>query len=126
VKEPAHRGWSELTSVQSGGYRSTSAAAGSSSIGRGQHGSKLSEFVVAKKQDRASPHLFRASLYGGGVKAVNDFLEAKDLSVYLRLVLSNTLIPSYTISGSGDRSTESLPLNLTKIELQSNPGTPPP
>ncbi|MGE5276873.1 MAG: Hcp family type VI secretion system effector [Acidobacteriota bacterium] len=113
VKEPAHRGWIELTSMQWGVGRAITTPAGAS---RERSAPSVSEIVVTKPMDSASTHLFRESLDGKGVDVVIDFV--KDGTVYLQVNLSNTLIASYSISGRGRNSMESLSLNFTKIEFK--------
>ncbi len=122
VTESAHRGWIELSSAQFGVGRNISSPSGGSASREGP--SKVSEIVVTKPQDCSSVHLFSEALTGKGGTVFIDFV--KDGAVYLRLTMSNTLIASYNISGSGRDAMESLSLNFTSVEFKSNPGTPPP
>jgi type VI secretion system secreted protein Hcp len=108
VTEPAHRSWIELTSVQLPANRSSA-----------------SEIIVSKMADSASTGLFRESVNGQGVPAVIDFVR-DDGTVYLRIEMSGTMIASYSVSGTGDSSMETLTLNFTKLEFKSTPGTPAP
>ncbi len=117
VDEPAHRGWIELGSAQFGVHKR--------SAGDGTAPPSVSEIFVTKSTDNASSGLFRESVAGKGVTAFIDFVK-DDGSVYLRLTLTNTLIASYSISGQGERPTETLTLNFTKIEFKQTPGDPPP
>ncbi len=114
--EDAHRGWIELTSFGWG-------------VGRGSGGGgsvpSVSEAVVTKGQDSASPALYRESVSGQPVDAYIDFVR-DDGSVYLRIAMSGTMISGWALSGSGDNPTESITLNFTKVDVQNNPGTPPP
>jgi type VI protein secretion system component Hcp len=111
VKEPAHRGWIELESAQLGQRRGGSPTS--------------SEIVLTKKPDSASVHLMREAISGKGVKAIIEFVRA-DGSVYLRIEMKDTLISSYSISGTGGNATEMLSLNFKEIEFHNIPGTPAP
>ena len=121
VTEPAHRGWIELMSMQWGVGRAIQSPQGATREGSAP---SVSEIVVTKRQDSASTRLFNESMVGKGAKVVVEFV--KDGTVYLRLVLSNTLISGYSISGGAksDRPMESLTLNFTKVEWVNMPGTP--
>lgn len=120
VQQPAHRRWIELWSVQMGTYRS-----GGGGTHRGTGSANLTEISVTKGLDAASSGLYREALTGQGVTAWIDYVDS-DGDVYLRVEMKETLVSSYSISGSGDRSTESLTLNFTKVFFTSRPGTPPP
>ena len=67
-------------------------------------------------------------LYGGeqNMTTINmtEFKEEHKLEVYLKLTLTNTMISGYSLSSGGDRPSESLSLNFTKVEvkmLQNDP-----
>jgi type VI secretion system secreted protein Hcp len=124
VKEPAHKSWIELTSVQWGVGRGMNAPAGQSSF-REASVPDVTEIVVGKMMDEASPLLFQESLIGHGVTAVIDLVR-DDGSVYLRLTMSETLISGYNTSSGGDKPTETLLLNFKKVDVKMDPGTPPP
>jgi type VI secretion system secreted protein Hcp len=119
VKEPAHRSWIELASVQLGSSRIVTPS------NRPREYPSLREIIAAKKPDSASTHLFRESLRGEGVLAIIDFVSA-DGSVFLRVEMSGTLISSYTVSAGGHSPMEAFTLNFTKFEFKYTPGTPPP
>jgi type VI secretion system secreted protein Hcp len=120
VKEPAHRGWIELTSAQFGSVRRSRPLDGR----EGRDGSSnATEITVTKKSDSTSVHLFREGLSGKEVVAVIDFAKP-DGSVYLRVEMTGTLISSYNLSESGKNPTESLTLSFTKVEITNIPGTP--
>ncbi len=122
VKEPAHRGWIELTSFQWGVGRSVTSVG---SATRESSAPSVSEIVVTKLHDSASTRLFNESVAGQGTKAIIDFVKG-DGTVYLRLVLDNTMVSGYSISGGGGatRPSETVTLNFTKVEFQNLPGTP--
>lgn len=131
VTEPAHSGWIELMSVQWGVSRGVGSPVSPGGWKEGS-GPSVSEISVTKKTDRASNRLMNESLSGKGVTAVVDHVKDSGgvATVYLRLTMSETLISSWQISGSGGKGdqsppTESLTLSFTKIEFEQFPGTPP-
>ena len=121
AKEPAHRGWVEVTSAQLGAFRRSP----SRDRERPDESPSITDIVVTKKTDSSSPQLQREALGGQAVAAVIDFVDDGG-SVYIRLELSGTVISSWSISSGGAKPSESLTLNFTKIEFKKTPGTPPP
>jgi type VI secretion system secreted protein Hcp len=107
VTESAHYGWIELKSFSFGVQRSTT-----------------NEIRVTKGSDSASAALQQQALSGSSVDATIDLIRDEG-GVSLRIVMSETMISSITVSGSGDTPLESITLNFTKVDLQNNPGTPP-
>ena len=82
----------------------------------------MSEITITKAQDTATIKLIDASFQGEG-KTVNiDFCKTDKgkLEVYLTYTLTNTMISGYSISSGGDRPSESLSLNFTKVEVKMN------
>jgi type VI secretion system secreted protein Hcp len=81
----------------------------------------VSEIVVTKLQDSASTDLFRQSMWGEGATVQIDFVRALPdgkPEVYMSITLENTLVSSFSVSGSGgagDKPMESLALNFTKV-----------
>jgi len=119
-------GWIELQSAQLGQLRRnsspTGAGRGPTSIGE----RSVQEIVITKLQDSASTALFREAINGEGKLVVIAFV--KDGKAYMTIVLQNTLIGSYSLSGSGgDGSTspmESLSLNFAKITFDTSSTSP--
>ncbi|HLA95447.1 MAG TPA: type VI secretion system tube protein Hcp [Pyrinomonadaceae bacterium] len=103
-----YKGWIELGSSQLGNHRSGTAS--------------VSEVVVTKSQDSSSSRLFEESLRGTGKKVSIDFVKGNE-APYMGLELEDTVISSYSISGSSgsDKPTESLSLNYAKITYSSKP-----
>lgn len=64
--------------------------------------------------------LLTAALQGDGVKVKFDFCRTnKDqMEIYLAFELENVMISGYSASSGGDRPSESLSLNFTKITLK--------
>ncbi len=115
------KGWIELESVQLGQHRSIRSPTGSARE-RESQSPNISEIVATKYQDSSSTALFKQALWGEGKKVTIVFVKIdKDSSQeYLRIILENTLISSFTTSGSGgaDRPMESFTLNFTKITFE--------
>jgi type VI secretion system secreted protein Hcp len=129
VNSAGHENWVELGSFQWGvGRGITAADAGSNSDREGSLPS-VSEIVVTKTTDSASPNLFRASC-GKGPAATSqpctiDFCttDANNPQTYLQFQLDNTLVSGYSMSSGGDRPSESISLNFTKITMNNTPET---
>ena len=80
----------------------------------------FSEIVCTKGQDEASLALLEAAW--GGSEAVDAEIhfvrtENKKMDVYLKYKLNDVLISGYSLSSGGDRPSESLSLNYSKIEF---------
>jgi len=126
VKAKGYEGWIELQSAQIGTSRNIT-----NSTGRGTNREvslpTVQEIVVTKFQDSASTALFREALSGSGKLIVIAFVKG-DATAYLQIVLQNTLISSYSVSGHGgdnhDRPMESLSLNFAKVTYETLPRSP--
>jgi type VI secretion system secreted protein Hcp len=113
----------EISSFQFGVGRGIGSPTGSSSD-REASTPSVSEVVVTKALDNASSTLFKEGLSGEGkATAVLSFVRTdKDGGkVYFLITLSNVMVSGYSVSSGGDRPTESVSLNFTKIELKFTP-----
>lgn len=113
-----HEQWIELTSYQFGASNPDPRAASAPSV---------SELVVTKSVDLSSPLLFQA--VGAGTAFANALLDvtrtaAGQTQTYMKYELSDVFITSYSVSSSGERPTESLSLNFTKVEFSYFPQLP--
>ena len=114
-----HNGWIELQSAQIGAHRQEI-------VGNRDSGAPaISNIVITKNQDSASPLLFQESLAGKGRKVTIDFVKiekGKEVT-YLSIEIEGAMISSYTISGGGDmdRAMETLSVSFTKIVYGSKP-----
>jgi len=115
-----HAKWIELNSFQWGVGRGISSPTGGS-MDRESSAPSVSEIVVTKAQDVATTKLLDEALQGEGKKVQIDFCKTDKgkLETYMQYVLENTLISGYSISSGGDRPSESLSLNFTKIEFKN-------
>jgi type VI secretion system secreted protein Hcp len=120
VTSAGHEKWIELSSLQWGCGRGMTSPTGSGSD-RESSTPSVSEVVVTKVTDGSSSNLFRTSLgFGPGAEGKTvkiDFVktDVEKPEPYLQIELTNTLISGFSMSSGGDRPSESLTLNFTKI-----------
>ncbi len=109
-------GWVEVGSFQFGIGRGIASATGGSTD-RESSAPSVSEIVVTKTMDKSSYRWMEESLWGEGVDVQIDFCKTdKDkLEVYTSYKLYDCMVSGYSVSSGGDRPTESLSLNFTKI-----------
>ena len=116
VTEGNHKDWIELSSFQWGVGRGISSPTGASAD-RESSAPSVSEVVVTKTQDISSVGLLTEAFQGDGVNAQIDFLRTnKDqMDVYMTIELVNVMISGFSTSSGGDRPSESITLNFTKL-----------
>ena len=131
VTDKAFTGWIELSSFQWGiGRGITSPTSGSEADREGSLPS-VSEIVITKNQDSASGNLMRA------VCGTGDFAKGKTVKIdfvrtgsgggsekYLEFEMENTLVSGWSQSSGGDRPSESVTLNFTKVSFTYTPSGP--
>ncbi len=123
AKVDGHDGWINVESVQLGVGRSITQSG--SSATRDTSNPNFSEITLSRQTDRASTDLFIQAACGQSLgKAEIHFLQVagadKSPQVYLIYELSDVLVSSYSISSGGEKPTESVGLNFTKIQTQYN------
>lgn len=125
VTEEKHKEWIELNSFQWGVGRSISTPVGHAA-NRESSSPSVSEIVVTKHMDIASVGLLQAAL--GGEDPVDTHIEFTQTSgskgeqrVFLKFELKNTMISGFSMSSGGDRPSESITLNFTKIHEEFTP-----
>ena len=121
VTASGHVHWIELSSFQWGISRSISSPTGSIAD-RESTAPSVSEIKVTKSLDSSSPYLFKEALIGEGQTVTIDFVKNVTTGpglVYLEIVLTNTLVSGFSTSSGGDRPTESLSLNFTKVQYKN-------
>jgi len=121
VTSDSHKGWIELNSFQWGVGRGISSPTGASAD-RESSAPSISEITVTKQQDVATTKLLDEALQGEGKKVQIDFVKTDKgkLETYMFYKLEDAMISGYSISSGGDRPSESLSLNFTKIEFKGN------
>jgi len=113
-----HSKWIDIGSVQWGIGRGISTPTGSTANREASEPS-ISEITITKTMDNSSPKIFTESATGRKGKTVKIHFVSTGSpgETYVEYTLTNTLISGYSISSGGDRPTESLSLNFTKIEF---------
>jgi type VI secretion system secreted protein Hcp len=120
VTAEGHEKWIELTSFDWGVGRDISSPTGASAD-RESSAPSVNEITVTKATDESTPKLFDEAYRGSGQHAQIDFCKTDQgaLEVYLTLNLENCMISSDSLSSGGDRPTESLSINFTKVEIKN-------
>lgn len=114
-----HTQWINLTSVKMGVGRAVSSVGGGKD--RESSNPSLSEVTVTKDMDVASTKLWMQALGGKALgKCEIHWLQQQDnkSKVYLTLELEEALISSYGMGSNGERPTESISLNFTKVSYK--------
>ena len=125
VKAKGYEGWIQLQSAQLGTNRNITTSTGRGT-NREASAPAIQEVVITKLQDSVSTALYRETLGGEGKLIVIAFVK-EDGTSYTTIVLQNTLISSYNVSGPGggdSRPTESLSINFTKVTFEMSPTSP--
>jgi type VI secretion system secreted protein Hcp len=126
VTAKGYEGWIQLQSAQLGTNRNITTPTGRGT-NREATAPATQEIVITKLQDSVSTALYKESLYGEGKLIVIAFVK-EDGTTSMTLVLQNTLISSYSVSGHGgvtdSRPTESLSINFTNITFEMSPTSP--
>ena len=118
VTEATHTNWIELSSVNWGVNRPVSNPAGSATA-RVVAAPRFSELVVAKDEDIATIPLIQESLAGEPKLVKIDFVrtDQERVEVYYSIELTETVITGLSQGSVGERPTESLTLNFTRISF---------
>jgi len=117
-KRDGYDKWIEVDSLQFGVGRGISSASGATS--RQASEPSVSEVVFTKSMTIDSGDLFFQSLCGTGVKAEFHVINtnSKTNKPYFTVTLEDTMISGYSVSSGGDRPSESISLNFTKIAFK--------
>ena len=116
-----HEKWVQVDSLQFGVGRAISISSGGAD--RDTSNPSFSEITVSKSMDISSPDIFAEAIAGKAPdKAEIHFVQTAGTDakpqVFLKLTLLKPLVSSYSMSSGGERPTESLSINFTKIEYQ--------
>lgn len=119
-ESPTHPGWIEVSSFQWGAGRGAGLPTGGAA-GREASAPSVSEVVVTKTTDSASPFLMKCAASGCHYKKVTLAVRKAGGEQLLTYILTDVMVSGYHVSGSsgGDRPQESMTLNFAKMELQS-------
>jgi len=126
VKAKGYEGWIQLQSAQLGTNRNITTSTGRGT-NREASAPAIQEVVITKLQDSVSTAFYKEALYGEGKLIVIAFVK-EDGTSYTTIVMQNTMISSYSVSGHGgvtdSRPTESLSLNFANITFEMSPTSP--
>ncbi|MBX9748980.1 MAG: type VI secretion system tube protein Hcp [Roseococcus sp.] len=115
-----HKQWIEVNSFQFGVGRGISSGVGGGSK-REASAPSVSEIVVTKTFDIASPLLLKEAVGGKAVEAKIEITQTDNSGKHVafqKYILTDTLISGYSVSSGGDRPSESVSLNFTKIDSE--------
>ena len=114
----SHEQWITCDSITWGGGRAIGTPTGSAK-NREASMVSISEVVISKNQDNASPELLKRSYVGTDGEDVTIHLATtsnEGVNTIMELKLTNTLVSGFSVSSGGDRPSESVSMNFTKIE----------
>lgn len=121
VTQENHKGWIDIVSVSLGVARHVTTPVGRAA-NRESSEPTVSDISISKAVDSASVPIFQESVTSskGGMSVTIDFCNTDDGGhPYMQYILSNALVSSYSVSGSGDSPPmEQLSLNYTKLEFK--------
>jgi type VI secretion system secreted protein Hcp len=123
VSEKGHEKWLDVHSLQFGIGRGISTPTGNTG-NREASLPSVSEVTITRTMDGASAYLMQAVLGKSKAETAKiDLVETgeSENEVYANYELTNTLISGYSVSSGGDRPSESLTLNFTKVEFSITP-----
>lgn len=79
----------------------------------------ISEITISKSMDNSTPGIFKESVSGdSGANVVIEFVQtgAKKIETYMKYILENCLVSSYSVSaGSDGKPVENISLSFTKV-----------
>lgn len=117
-----HKDWLTIDSLQWGAGRSIMTPAGST---RNREASEpsVSEVTVTKSMDASSPSFFTEALTGnkGTEVKINLVSTGSPGRVFATYTLSDALVSSYSMSSGGDRPSESISINFSKVQFKYIP-----
>lgn len=116
----SHKEWIEIQSMQFGVGRGISSGVGGGSK-REATAPSVGEITLSKTMDISSNLLLKEALGGKAVDVKIELTQTDNSGkhvAFLKYILTNTLISSYSISSGGDRPSESLSLNFTKVDSE--------
>jgi type VI secretion system secreted protein Hcp len=120
AKVSGHEGWLNADSISFGVGRSIPQPTGGSAK-REPSPPSVSEVVLSRASDQASPELFAQACGGESLGTCTiHFLQVSgsDTRVYLTILLEETMVSSFSASSGGDNPSESVSLNFIKMSVQ--------
>jgi type VI secretion system secreted protein Hcp len=122
VTAGGHENWIEINSLQWGVGRGIHTPTGSSAK-RESSAPSVSEVTCTKMCDKSTPKLFQEACVGQSKDVEIHITETGPdaIETFLVYKLTQSLISGFSTSSSGDRPSESLSFNFTKIEMKYTP-----
>ena len=123
VTTQGYAGQMEIQSFQWGIGRGVGSPTGASG-NREASTPSVSEITLTKMLDQASGDLLKEAFSGAGKATAVIAMVRTDGGggvTYLEYTLTNVMLSGYSISSGGDRPSESISLNFTKIEAKFTP-----
>ncbi len=121
VTAAGHEGWIECSSLQWGVGRGIIMQTGASKD-REASSPSISEVTVTKLMDETTPYFFTEACVGKSKKVEIHLVKTGDtLESYMEYTLSDCMVSGYSVSTGGDRPSESISLNFTKVEMKYIP-----
>lgn len=121
VTAEGYKDWIELASLQWGVGRGISAPSAGGASKREASAPSISEVTVTKTFDAFSPLALKEAVGGEGVSVKIDITRTDNGGKHLafqKYILTDTMISGYSISSGGDRPSESISLNFTKVDSE--------
>jgi type VI secretion system secreted protein Hcp len=117
-----HVSWMDIQSMHWNVARNVNTLAGAST-NREASEPAISEVTLTKVSDSSTTKLFQEACTGraGKTATIHMVTTGNPGDVYIEYKLYNTLIASYTVGSSGDRPSESITLNFTKMDVKYTP-----
>jgi type VI secretion system secreted protein Hcp len=114
-----HEKWLDIDSLQWGVGRAIMTPTGSAQNREASEPS-VSEVTFTKSMDSSSALLFQAACAGhvGKLVTIDLVTTGNPSDLYMQYKLHNALVSGYSVSTGGERPSESVSLNFTKIEMK--------
>jgi type VI secretion system secreted protein Hcp len=122
ASEKNHKDWIECSSISFSAFREAQTALGQGGNRQGKNVS-IGDITITKRMCAASPHLFTASVLGGGkkVKLHVTRSSATGQTNYLEVALEHCCVTNYAVNSDGASHTEVLTLNFLTLEMKYIP-----
>jgi len=121
VTAEGYAGWVECGSLQFGVGKGISTPVGSAAD-RDCSTASVSEVTVSKEMDPSSIALFKLAVAGSDKAAKLEIhvlkSDGKKIVPFVQYEFENSLVSGYSVSSGGDRPSESLSFNFTKIQMK--------